>query len=159
MISAEREREAEILRLYHAEKWRVGTIATQLGVHHSAVQRVLAKSGLALKTVTPRASMLDPYVSFMLETLTKYPRLRASRLFQMARARGYRGGADHFCRHRRVRVPKSPGSPTPWDPPVMAQTDLGARVRAAMARSDSSAGVKREFRAESAGSGRLRMWC
>jgi transposase len=107
MISAERE--AEILRLYHAEKWRVGTIAAQLGVHHSAVQRVLAKSGLALKTVTPRASMLDPYVPFMLETLTKYPRLRASRLFQMARERGYRGGADHF-RHAVARLRPRPAA-------------------------------------------------
>ena len=35
-----RDREAAILRLYHAEKWRVGTIATQLGLHHSTVRRV-----------------------------------------------------------------------------------------------------------------------
>jgi hypothetical protein len=27
--------EAQILRYYHAEKWTVGTIATQLHVHHS----------------------------------------------------------------------------------------------------------------------------
>ena len=27
--------EAQILRSYHAEKWRVGTIAGQLHVHHS----------------------------------------------------------------------------------------------------------------------------
>ena len=26
--------EAQILRYYHAEKWRVGTIARQLGLHH-----------------------------------------------------------------------------------------------------------------------------
>ena len=34
-----RDREAEILRLYHAEKWRIGTIAAQLGVHHTTVDR------------------------------------------------------------------------------------------------------------------------
>ena len=41
------ERAAEILRLYHAEKWRPGTIARQLGVHHTTVRRVLAQAGQA----------------------------------------------------------------------------------------------------------------
>ena len=41
-----RDREAEILRLYHAEKWCIGTIAAQLGLHHSTVRRVLAQAGL-----------------------------------------------------------------------------------------------------------------
>ena len=36
-----REREAEILRLFHAEKWKLGTIARQLGLHHTTVRRVL----------------------------------------------------------------------------------------------------------------------
>ena len=35
------ELEANILRYYHVEKWRIGTIATQLNVHHSVVTRVL----------------------------------------------------------------------------------------------------------------------
>jgi hypothetical protein len=37
--------EAEIVRLFHGEKWPVGTIASQLGVHHTTVQRVLRQSG------------------------------------------------------------------------------------------------------------------
>ncbi|MES3021668.1 MAG: helix-turn-helix domain-containing protein [Pseudomonadota bacterium] len=40
------ETTAQILRLYHAEKWRCGTIARHLGVHHSTVKRVLAQAGL-----------------------------------------------------------------------------------------------------------------
>jgi transposase len=105
MIS--REREAEILRLYHAEKWRVGTIATQLGVHHCTVQRVLGQAGITPERV--RTSMLDSYLAFMRETLTKYPGLRASRLFQMARERGYRGGPDHF-RHVVSRMRPRPAA-------------------------------------------------
>jgi hypothetical protein len=38
--------EAQILRLYHAENWTVGTIARQLHIHHSVMRRVLAQSGL-----------------------------------------------------------------------------------------------------------------
>jgi len=93
-----KEREAEILRLYHAEKWPVGTIASQLGLHHTTVQRVLAQAGLAPKVVTSRPSIADPYLGYMLEVLTKYPRLHASRLFQMVRERGYPGSPDHFRR-------------------------------------------------------------
>jgi transposase len=94
MISPEIE--AEILRLFHAEKWRVGTIATQLGIHHSTVRRVLTQSGIAAGRESLRPSMADPFIAFIVETLEKYPRLRASRLYQMVRQRGYPGRPDHF---------------------------------------------------------------
>ena len=44
MIS--KETEAEIVRLYHGEKWPIGTIASQLGLHHTTVQRVLRQTDL-----------------------------------------------------------------------------------------------------------------
>jgi len=94
MISSERE--AEILRLHHAEKWPVGTIATQLGVHHTVVRRVLGQAGISRHRVMSRPSIADPYMPYMLEVLTKYPRLSASRLYQMVHERGYRGAVDHF---------------------------------------------------------------
>ena len=43
MISPERQ--AQVLRLYHAERWRIGTIATQLNLHRDTVARVLALAG------------------------------------------------------------------------------------------------------------------
>ncbi len=94
MISSEQE--AEVLRLHHAEKWPVGTIASQLGLHHSTVKRVLAQAGLSAGLKSSRPSIADPFIPFMMEQLKKYPRLRASRLYQMVRERGYPGGADHF---------------------------------------------------------------
>lgn len=90
------EREAEILRLHHAERWRVGTIARQLGVHHCTVVRVLAQSGVLNPEMTPRRSIADPFVPFIKEVLEKYPRLTASRLFDMVTQRGYPGAPDHF---------------------------------------------------------------
>ena len=39
------EIEAKILRYYHVEKWRNGTIARQLHIHHSSVERVLRQAG------------------------------------------------------------------------------------------------------------------
>ena len=75
-----RELEAEILRLYHAEHWRIGTLATQLQVHHSTVRRVLAQAGIPAGQQSLRRSIVDPYIPFVVETLEKYPRLTASRL-------------------------------------------------------------------------------
>lgn len=90
------ELEAQILRYYHVEKWRVGTIAHQLGVHHSVVSRVLMQAGLPRTESRLRASRFDPYLPFIRETLMKFPTLTASRLFVMVRERGYPGGPDHF---------------------------------------------------------------
>ena len=105
MIS--KEREAEILRLFHAEKWRIGTIATQLHIHHTTVQRVLAHAGVAPTMVAPRPALVDPYVPFIVATLAKFPRLCASRLFHMVRERGYPGAPDHFRRVvSRIRPPR-----------------------------------------------------
>jgi transposase len=87
--------EAEILRLHHSEHWPVGTIAAQLRVHHGTVRRVLAQAGVPVARAA-RASIAEPYVGFMVETLAKYPTLRASRLYAMVRERGYPGAPDHF---------------------------------------------------------------
>jgi hypothetical protein len=88
--------EAEVLRLHHAERWPIGTIARQLLLHHSTVRRVLAQAGVPAAQKTTRPSLADPFIPFILETLKQYPKLCASRLHVMVRERGYRGGADHF---------------------------------------------------------------
>ena len=90
------EFEAKILRYFHVEKWLVGTIARQLGVHHATVDRVLSQAGLPKAERPHRASLIDPYLPFVLKTLEQYPRLTASRLYAMVRERGYSGGEDHF---------------------------------------------------------------
>jgi len=104
MISPELE--TQILRLYFAEKWKVGTIAEQLNVHHDAIERVI-RQGTTPRATPQRPSRLDPYLPLINESLAKYPRLPASRLFQMCQDRGYRGGPDHF-RHMvaRYRPPR-----------------------------------------------------
>ena len=38
--------EAKILRHHFVEQWGVNTIARQLGIHHSTVDRVLSQAGL-----------------------------------------------------------------------------------------------------------------
>ena len=91
---------AQIVRLHTVEKWRVGTIARQLHVHRDAVRRVLGGGSVALASLpgaSPlRPSRIDPYRTFILDTLTRFPSLRASRLYAMVRERGYVGAQSHF---------------------------------------------------------------
>jgi len=94
MIS--KQREAEIARLYHVEKWRIGTIASELGHHHATVQRVLSATGVERALLYQRATLIDPYVAFVVATLEKHPRLRATRLYAMVKERGYEGCVGHF---------------------------------------------------------------
>ena len=90
------ELEAQILRYYHVEKWRCGTIARQLHVNRGTVQRVLAQAGLPRIGPVLRPSQIDAYLPFIHETLKKFPSLPASRLYAMVYERGYRGGQHHF---------------------------------------------------------------
>lgn len=100
--------EAQILRYYHVEKWRVGTIARQLHVHHSVVRRVLSAAGVPKTNFIKRESIITPYVAFITETLKKFPKLTASRLHAMVRERGYAGGVDHFRHTIALYRPRPP---------------------------------------------------
>lgn len=86
---------AKIRRLFQSEKWKIGTIAKEVGAHHSTVKGVLARAGEDL-TACQRPRLVDPYVPFVKDTLKKYPDLYASRLYQMVKERGYPGASDHF---------------------------------------------------------------
>jgi transposase len=95
----------KIRRLHFAEHWKVGTIVAELHVHHDAVERALGldtRGGLAIRRVLP--TELDEYKPFIRETLEKYPRLRATRVFHMVKPRGYRGSYETVKRYvREVR--------------------------------------------------------
>ena len=95
-MAIDKDVEAKILRYHFVEKWRTGTIATQLGIHHSVVDRVLAHAGLPKIERTRRASIIDPYLPFIIETLNEFPTLTAVRLYEMARQRGFTGGPSQF---------------------------------------------------------------
>ncbi len=77
---------ARIRQLYYGERWRVGTIAAELGLHHAVVERALRDETKAKPA--PRPSRFAPYVGYAREMLERYPRLRATRLWQMLRERG-----------------------------------------------------------------------
>jgi len=81
---------AQIRRYFYVEHWKVGTIASELNVHPDAVRHAI-ESDRFNRTESLRASVVDPYLGFIRETLDQHPRLRATRIFQMIGDRGYTG--------------------------------------------------------------------
>jgi transposase len=99
------EQHAEIRRLYYGEHWKVGTIAAALGVHHETVRAALVDDTQAMRRGTCRITQLDPYLPFVRDTLAQYPRLRATRLFEMVKGRGYPGSVVQLRRAVRLIRP------------------------------------------------------
>jgi transposase len=95
-MTIEQTLETKILRYHFVEKWSTGTIAKQLGVHHSVVDRILSHAGLPKIERTRRASIIDPYLPFIIDTLAEFPTLTAARLYEMAKQRGFKGGPSQF---------------------------------------------------------------
>ena len=74
--------EAEIRRLFFAEHWKRGTIATQLGQHFDTVTRAIGPLGPRRgERCQPISCVLSPYIEFIHQTLGCYPRLRSKRLY------------------------------------------------------------------------------
>jgi len=95
MISPETR--AQIRRYFYAEHWKIGTIAGELNVHPDTVRNAI-ESNRFHRTQPMRASITDPYMEFVRQTLDQHPRLRATRIHQMIRERGYTGSVIQLRR-------------------------------------------------------------
>jgi transposase len=103
MISPETR--VQIRRYFYAEHWKIGTIARELNVHPDAVRNAI-ESDRFNRTEPMRASITDPYMEFVRQTLDQHPRLRATRIHQMIRDRGYTGSIIQLRRAvARLRPP------------------------------------------------------
>ena len=91
------ETRVQIRRYFYAEHWKIGTIAQALDVHPDTVRRAIEVERFQ-HTEPLRASILDPFLPFVRETLEQHPRLRATRIHQMIRDRGYSGSVEQLRR-------------------------------------------------------------
>ena len=87
---------AQIRRYFYAEHWKIGTIAREFGVHPDTVRRAIESERFHPQAV--RCCLTDPYLGFIRQTLDQYPRLRATRIYQMIRERGYPGSIRQLRR-------------------------------------------------------------
>lgn len=97
----------KIRHLFFAEHWKIGTIATQLELHPDTVRRALETEQFNRARHQRSAGLVDPYVDFIKATLKQYPRLRATRLYQMIQTRGYEGSVSQL---RRIVADLRPGA-------------------------------------------------
>ena len=95
MISPEKH--VEIRRYFYAEHWKIGTIAQELRIHPDAVRHAI-ESDRFHRGQTLRPSITDPYLEFVRQTLHQHPLLRATRIYQMIRDRGYTGSVVQLRR-------------------------------------------------------------
>ena len=70
---------------------------TELGVHPDTVRKAIEAERFH-STQPLRSSIVDPYVPFLRQTLEQYPDLRATRIYQMIRDRGYSGSVVQLRR-------------------------------------------------------------
>lgn len=98
----------EIRRLFYGEHFPVGTIAATLGVHHETVERAIGSAKFHGPRPAERASVTAPFREFLAGTLRPYPRLRATRLYEMVRQRGYAGSVVQLRRAVRELRPVAP---------------------------------------------------
>ncbi|HKU24152.1 MAG TPA: IS21 family transposase [Candidatus Sulfotelmatobacter sp.] len=108
MISAEIR--AQIRQWFFAEHWKIGTIAHALGLHPDTVRHAI-ESERFHRVQSLRACLTDPYLPFIRQTLDQHPRLRATRIYQMIRERGYQGSVIQL---RRVIATLRPSRPEPF---------------------------------------------
>jgi transposase len=101
-----RATEAMIIYYRRAEKRSVSAIARKVCVSRTAVQRVLGQSGLLSGAPSNRTSEYDAHLDYISASLEKFPTIFASKLYQLVRERGYRGGLSHFRHLLAARRPK-----------------------------------------------------
>jgi len=98
------ELRSRMRRLFFAEHWKIGTIAAELGVHRDTVELAIEPKRFVNIAHRPSATILEPYKDFVQATLEQHPRLRATRVLEMIRQRGYEGSIWPLRRYvRRVR--------------------------------------------------------
>jgi transposase len=99
VVTVPLETEAEIRRLFFAEHWKIGTVEAELGVHADVVRRVAGLLSDKRVLPLPQPRKVEPFVAFIDETLARHPRLRATRLYDMLRPRGYTGSVSTLREH------------------------------------------------------------
>jgi transposase len=91
------ETRVQIRRYFYAEHWKIGTIVQALDLHPDTVRRAIEAERFQ-RSERLRPSIVDPYLPFVREVLEQHPRLRATRIHQMIRNRGYTGSVEQLRR-------------------------------------------------------------
>lgn len=131
-------RETIMILDLHQQGLTVSAISRETGIDRKTVRKYIER-GLEVPAYgprKPRATVIDPFASYLRERVKTYPGLTGSRLLRELRDRGYVGGytaVTDFLRD--VRPPANPGFEVRFETPPgeQAQVDFAqfqARPRA-----------------------------
>lgn len=107
-MSISEEQRVRIRSLFYAEHWKVGTIASELGLHAETVKSAIGTDTFVSRGPRARSSKLEPYADLIEVTLKLHPRLRATRLYDMLTPRGFDGSERQLRRYVAKVRPKPP---------------------------------------------------
>ena len=99
--------EVKIKTLRQNEKWKIGGIAKELGIHPDVVKRVLGVSARPKfddVNAALRVSVLDAWLPLIEKILEEHPQIKATRILDMLKSRGYSGSVypiRNMCRMKR----------------------------------------------------------
>lgn len=107
MITADER--AYIRRLFYVEHHTVNAIADALSLHHETVKRAIGTAAFQSRSISVRRKEIDDYETVIAKILETVPRVRATRLTEILRDRGYKGGV-HQVRRRLNELRRRGGS-------------------------------------------------
>ena len=130
---------AEVKRLFFGEHWRIGTISTFLYRHPDAIKRAVNVESFQRKGRTV-ARKIDPYLEFIESILKEYPRLRATRIYEMIVPRGYDGSISQLrkvirelrplsCEEAYLKLQTLPGEQAQVDWAHFGEIQVGSATR------------------------------
>ena len=99
---------AEIRRLFYVDHQSINAIAGTLGVHHKTVAQAIGTDRFRRRSQRDRQSLVAPYQPIIADTLARLPSVRATRLLDILRDRGYTGSIDQLRRYLRGARPDPP---------------------------------------------------
>lgn len=129
----------EVKRLFFGEHWKIGTISSFLYRHPDAIKRAVGVESFHRKERTV-ARKVDPYLDFIESILKEYPKLRATRIYEMIVPRGYEGSISQLrkvikelrplaCEEAYMKLQTLPGEQAQVDWAHFGEIQVGGATR------------------------------
>ena len=136
-MSVDQFMRARIRRMFYVDHLSIHAIASQLGIHHSAVRRATGNETRSLPKQCQ--SIVQPYENLVTEKLTQYPKITSSRMFLILKDHGFEGSASSVQRfvHKMgptiarafVRIETLPGEKAQVDWAHLGKVTIGQAKR------------------------------
>jgi transposase len=99
---------AEIRRLFYVEHQTVNAIRNALGIHSDTVKRAIGAERFVNHTILRKNEDIERFNPVIMDILERVPRVRATRLLELLKERGFSGSVHQLRRYLRKSRPQRP---------------------------------------------------